>query len=212
METKGNKNADTIRLEEQFKSIIKARGGDYLHEFTIYQTPEESYQSPRRKRIDFVVGMPSEKGNILVYSSTGVELKTSVVDLIGSAYGKNFACFQYNYLLVPEEICVRAFKYMQGIVEYNHVGILVLCDNGELHVIKRATMYKDDVDFDIRYKEVLAEDNEPGMDSVWFFLDGGSNTAEEIERLQADAYAHGMNVSEYVRWLIEKEREKERNS
>lgn len=37
-------------------------------------------------------------------------------------------------------------------------------------------------------------------------------TEEENKQLKADAYAHGMNVSEYVRWLIEKEREKERNS
>lgn len=33
-------------------------------------------------------------------------------------------------------------------------------------------------------------------------------TEEENKQLKADAYAHGMNVSEYVRWLIEKEREK----
>ena len=37
-------------------------------------------------------------------------------------------------------------------------------------------------------------------------------TEEENEQLKADAYAHGMNVSEYVRWLIEKERENERHS
>lgn len=32
-------------------------------------------------------------------------------------------------------------------------------------------------------------------------------TEDENAQLKADAYAHGMNVSEYVRWLIGKERE-----
>ena len=31
-------------------------------------------------------------------------------------------------------------------------------------------------------------------------------TEDENQRLKRDAYAHGMNVSEYIRWLIEKER------
>lgn len=35
-------------------------------------------------------------------------------------------------------------------------------------------------------------------------------TADENRQLKADAYAHGMNVSAYIRWLIEKEREKGR--
>ena len=33
-------------------------------------------------------------------------------------------------------------------------------------------------------------------------------TEEENQQLKRDAYAHGMNVSEYIRWLVEKEREK----
>lgn len=33
-------------------------------------------------------------------------------------------------------------------------------------------------------------------------------TAEERERIKLDAHRHNMNVSEYVRWLIQKEREK----
>lgn len=32
-------------------------------------------------------------------------------------------------------------------------------------------------------------------------------TAEENKWLKRDAYAHGMNVSEYMRWLIEMERD-----
>lgn len=32
-------------------------------------------------------------------------------------------------------------------------------------------------------------------------------TEDENRQLKLDAYAHGMNVSEYIRWLIEKERE-----
>jgi len=32
-------------------------------------------------------------------------------------------------------------------------------------------------------------------------------TEEENRKLKADAHAHGMNVSEYIRWLIERERE-----
>ena len=35
-----------------------------------------------------------------------------------------------------------------------------------------------------------------------------SMEAEEKEKLKKDAYAHGMNVSEYIRWLAEKERKK----
>lgn len=31
-------------------------------------------------------------------------------------------------------------------------------------------------------------------------------TPEENKQLKADAYKHGMNVSEYIRFLIEKER------
>lgn len=31
-------------------------------------------------------------------------------------------------------------------------------------------------------------------------------TEDENRQLKADAYSHGMNVSEYIRWLIEKER------
>ena len=29
---------------------------------------------------------------------------------------------------------------------------------------------------------------------------------DENRQLKADAHAHGMNVSEYIRWLVEKER------
>ena len=32
-------------------------------------------------------------------------------------------------------------------------------------------------------------------------------TEDENKQLKLDAYAHGMNVSEYIRWLVEKERE-----
>lgn len=31
-------------------------------------------------------------------------------------------------------------------------------------------------------------------------------TEGENNKLKADAHAHGMNVSEYIRWLVEKER------
>lgn len=31
-------------------------------------------------------------------------------------------------------------------------------------------------------------------------------TVEEFEQLKNDAHAHRMNISEYIRWLIEKER------
>ena len=33
-------------------------------------------------------------------------------------------------------------------------------------------------------------------------------SGEEREQLKHDAHQHDMNVSEYVRWLIEKERNK----
>lgn len=32
-------------------------------------------------------------------------------------------------------------------------------------------------------------------------------TEGENKQLKLDAYAHGMNVSEYIRWLVERERE-----
>ena len=32
---------------------------------------------------------------------------------------------------------------------------------------------------------------------------------EENKQLQKDAYAHGMNVTDYIQWLVRKEREKE---
>ena len=35
-------------------------------------------------------------------------------------------------------------------------------------------------------------------------------TEDENQQLKRDAYAHGMNVSEYIRWLVEKERQKGR--
>ena len=34
-------------------------------------------------------------------------------------------------------------------------------------------------------------------------------TQAEYEKLKNDAYAHRMNISEYLRYLIEKERKKE---
>ena len=34
-------------------------------------------------------------------------------------------------------------------------------------------------------------------------------TEDENKQLKLDAYAHGMNVSEYIRWLVEHERQKQ---
>ena len=31
-------------------------------------------------------------------------------------------------------------------------------------------------------------------------------TEDENKQLKSDAYAHGMNVSEYIRWLVKNER------
>lgn len=36
-------------------------------------------------------------------------------------------------------------------------------------------------------------------------------TEDENRQLVADAHAHGMNVSEYIRYLIEKEREESKH-
>ena len=33
-------------------------------------------------------------------------------------------------------------------------------------------------------------------------------TEDENNKLKADAHAHGMNVSEYIRWLVKEERKK----
>lgn len=40
-------------------------------------------------------------------------------------------------------------------------------------------------------------------DTVFFNLEKG-----ERKKLKSDAHAHGMNVSEYLRWLIKQERQK----
>lgn len=37
-------------------------------------------------------------------------------------------------------------------------------------------------------------------------------TATENDQLKKDAYAHGMNVSEYIRYLIDKERQHKKES
>jgi hypothetical protein len=37
-------------------------------------------------------------------------------------------------------------------------------------------------------------------------------TEAENRQLKADAHAHNMNVSEYIRWLVEREREKQETS
>jgi hypothetical protein len=36
-------------------------------------------------------------------------------------------------------------------------------------------------------------------------------TEEERERLKDDAHAHRMNISEYLRWLVEKERKERKD-
>lgn len=43
-------------------------------------------------------------------------------------------------------------------------------------------------------------------DTVFFNLEKG-----ERKKLKSDAHAHGMNVSEYLRWLISQERKKNDN-
>lgn len=89
MEVTGNKSLRTIIAEAQFKAIIRSCGGNYLYERTIHQTPKYSYQCPKRKKIDFVVGLPNENGNsIFVYTATGVELKTSMGNLTENMYGR----------------------------------------------------------------------------------------------------------------------------
>ena len=181
------------------------------YELRLYLEHENSWQCAKKKQIDFVIGIPTEKGDsIFAASATGVELKTSMEDLANSQYGKNFSSFSYNYLLVTENISVRAETYMKKNKRYEHVGILVLCENGELLVIKYAKKVNDSKNFDVTHRAALLEENCEGIDSIkHLFRTNIKLTEEENKQLKADAYAHGMNVSEYVRWLIEKEREKE---
>ena len=44
------------------------------------------------------------------------------------------------------------------------------------------------------------------MEMVSFKVENG-----ESEKITQDAYAHGMNKSEYLRWLIDKQRKKDEN-
>lgn len=37
-------------------------------------------------------------------------------------------------------------------------------------------------------------------------------TPSEYEKLKNDAYAHRMNISEYLRWLIEKQRKEDESN
>lgn len=45
------------------------------------------------------------------------------------------------------------------------------------------------------------------MEMVSFKVENG-----ESKKITQDAYAHGMNKSEYIRFLVEKEREKTNNA
>ena len=42
------------------------------------------------------------------------------------------------------------------------------------------------------------------MEMVSFMVENG-----EIKKITQDAYAHGMNISEYLRWLIDKQRKED---
>lgn len=44
------------------------------------------------------------------------------------------------------------------------------------------------------------------MEMVSFKVENG-----ESEKITQDAYAHGMNKSEYLRWLIDKQRKEDEN-
>ena len=45
------------------------------------------------------------------------------------------------------------------------------------------------------------------MEMVSFKVENG-----ESEKITQDAYAHGMNKSEYLRWLIDKQRKEDRGN
>ena len=45
------------------------------------------------------------------------------------------------------------------------------------------------------------------MEMVSFKVENG-----ESEKITQDAYAHGMNKSEYLRWLIDKQRKEDENN
>lgn len=170
MTVKGRKSFDTIIAEAQFKTAIKVLGGEYLYEKEIYKTPKNSYESPHPSFIDFVVGLPDKDGNIMCFTGTGVELKTSMSDLKNSAYGKNFSAFMFNYLLVPEGISARAAKYMDTNGGYEHVGLLVLCDDGQLIMQKEATALLSDEDYEMQYKSAFEEEEFERRDAVAYLL------------------------------------------
>ena len=44
------------------------------------------------------------------------------------------------------------------------------------------------------------------MEMVSFMVENG-----ESKKITQDAYAHGMNKSEYLRWLIDKQRKEDEN-
>ena len=45
------------------------------------------------------------------------------------------------------------------------------------------------------------------MEMVSFKVENG-----ESEKITQDAYAHGMNKSEYLRWLVDKQRKEDENN
>lgn len=184
---KGKKSIKTIIAEEQFKAIIKAIGGEYKYEYVFFKKPSESYLTRHPNKIDFVVSLKHRDGGMSYRSFAGVELKTSLYDLRG-AYGKNFSSFCYNYLLITEDISARAVQYMESIEEYKHVGILILCGDGEL-IINRAAkpLLSDDKNFDISYLSAIEDSEEELLDSIKLLLN--------------------YKRSEYIRWLVERERE-----
>lgn len=177
----GNKSVETIILEKQFEAIVRALGGDCLYEYKIFKRPPNGYELVHPFKVDFVVSLKGEDSKPTYRTFTGVELKNDIYDLMG-AYGKNFFSFVFNYLLVPERISERAAKYMSSVVEYKHVGILVLCDNGELIMRKKASAFlEDDKDFDTQYMSAI-ENSEDELQDAIDCLINHTEAAEETNK------------------------------
>ena len=143
-QTKYNKSIRSMTAEYQFRSIIRTMGGKYLYEYSFMKHPHSGLAV-----VDFVVGI-SGKGQdedfITINSMTGVELKTTIGDL-RSGYGINFNSFRFNYLLVPADIAFSAIQFMKSKIEFNHVGILVIQEDGLLCMERSASVVRSDDEF-----------------------------------------------------------------
>ena len=135
MANQGNKTIKTIICEEVFVNVMHTVGLNVIREVLF----RNSFTGKRV--VDFVVSKPYLKDGISYCGMVGVELKTRRADLVYKNTGKSFKSFPFNYLFVTDDILDDAIKMIGGNEEYSHVGIIVLNDNSEIEIYKKAEFY-----------------------------------------------------------------------